>query len=1021
MKELRIVQSLTEPIESCLWLRELEGTMVLQYFGPNGWDSLSTKWENVLSNYLIASGAIKNSDDTFTMEGKFENKTLAEALYIMARGIALDTNNEFAPSSSSVNEALTLKLDIPQVDAWTSYTQNSCIQTVGGDRDVKNGLIKDISFKAAKNTSKEFNEFPLNEKCRFAVSTFNLIYLVASQAGGGGSVKFYNPACKWGEYGSSAENNGILITDKNGNIVTPTSITTRYRGETTSITTPSEVHNEIRYYLPEHEGVTTASFGHSVDVFDLCVHICWSNGKDFKYVEQTGKIIEISNDLTFAGLTTSDIILRSIIYNNNEYFDLIKIYQHTYNGVDYTAEYQHNLGGVELKNLTWSVSTYVEEGETKYKFSATLVNGSEIVKNNGAFAIKSDTSILTYNLVEQTLEIINTPYTTIAQLIAELTNDNVYAIYEIASPIIYHGNTTDLMNISIDDYGIIGLFVTEDGNIIENYLPELTYSFQSNWTDILKNLPTDLISLQEKHNKDIKAITDRVSNVESNLAADEEALSSVFETMHMYGVRINPSTGTVTRIGNEARHQDLPAHRTIGGLLKDDGTFTPFTNQSDWTNEIKDGSQGQVMVEFPDIWWKCEDTPSDGIIMKWSAAPITGYYKSPKFYCSAYEATVDRNNNILSSVKNTTAQYRGCGNQSAWDDTYRDARGLPATAFAMYNGTTYAQNRNKINGTPDYKWNQYTYMAHWRLTWMFVIEFANLNSQTAVNHTLTPEGYHQGGLGSGVSNINSTKWSTYNSYYPFVPCGYTDTIGTGTGEMDFTMPYEYDASDAAHFAGEYDSTVGGTLDMYYSSSVDTTKIYKCIQDAPAGTAITNTSYFTASTRLVTKVNKYRGIEMPFGHTFKWVEGVYIYANSDTPDLTTYKPKDSNTHDNFILKDTRLYTGSSSLPVALNTDKSMNENVYTYVGGEVKANGNVNAIIGGVQGYFNCKSVTGTAYYSDYHYQDTPSSGSALRALIVGGYAHSGSTCGLFFCRSHCSRSISDAAVGFRLCYHPSYN
>ena len=139
---------------------------------------------------------------------------------------------------------------------------------------------------------------------------------------------------------------------------------------------------------------------------------------------------------------------------------------------------------------------------------------------------------------------------------------------------------------------------------------------------------------------------------------------------------------------------------------------------------------------------------------------------------------------------NTTADYRGGANQADWDTLSKTVLGRPATQISRTNFRTYARNR-KAGST---KWNCMTYDVQKMLYWLFVVEYATLNSQEAFNTQLTAEGYRQGGLGDGVTTLDSGKWNTFNGYYPFIPCGYTDELGNGTGEKEYTMPTEYDAS-----------------------------------------------------------------------------------------------------------------------------------------------------------------------------------------------------------------------------------
>ena len=44
------------------------------------------------------------------------------------------------------------------------------------------------------------------------------------------------------------------------------------------------------------------------------------------------------------------------------------------------------------------------------------------------------------------------------------------------------------------------------------------------------------------------------------------------------------------------------------------------------------------------------------------------------------------------------------------------------------------------------------------------------------------------GWGDGVTTVNSTKWSDFNSSYPFVSCGITNALGNKTGVVSFNLP-----------------------------------------------------------------------------------------------------------------------------------------------------------------------------------------------------------------------------------------
>lgn len=302
------------------------------------------------------------------------------------------------------------------------------------------------------------------------------------------------------------------------------------------------------------------------------------------------------------------------------------------------------------------------------------------------------------------------------------------------------------------------------------------------------------------------------------------------EEQCMYGIERDKTVSSrlVTRIGNTALHKSLPVHNRMRGcLLDDDGNVVEYLNPRNWTGHVRDGSRGQVMVEFGDFYCRFE-TSANIERVKFSLFPLPGYRYVPLMYVSAYEATVQRSTNKLSSVVNTTADYRGGANQADWDTLSKTVLGRPATQISRTNFRTYARNR-KAGST---KWNCMTYDVQKMLYWLFVVEYATLNSQEAFNTQLTAEGYRQGGLGDGVTTLDSGKWNTFNGYYPFIPCGYTDELGNGTGEKEYTMPTEYDAS---------------------SKKV--------------------------------KVCRYRGIENPFGHIWQWNDGINVRINPGSNGLS----------------------------------------------------------------------------------------------------------------------------------------
>lgn len=314
---------------------------------------------------------------------------------------------------------------------------------------------------------------------------------------------------------------------------------------------------------------------------------------------------------------------------------------------------------------------------------------------------------------------------------------------------------------------------------------------------------------------------EKIQNLQINKADRTEIpkIEDLLIANHAYGIEFDTtvSSPVCTRIGNMNLHKTLPIQSLMKGCLLDDmGNVTQYLPANDWTNSTRDGSEGQVMVEIPQHYRKFV---TDGTKRQvWlSTIPLEGYHEVPKSYVSAYQATVQRSTLKLSSVVNTDPDFRG-GNNTDWDNTYRSLCGLPATSISRTNFRKYARNRN----TNTTSWNCMVYDIYKTIYWLFVVEYANFNSQSAYNAQLTSEGFKQGGLGNGVTTIDSTKWNNYNAYNPIVPCGYTDSLGNNTGEIVFNMPIEYDSA-------------GKTI----------------------------------------SVPRYRGIENPFGHIWHWIDGINI--------------------------------------------------------------------------------------------------------------------------------------------------
>lgn len=327
---------------------------------------------------------------------------------------------------------------------------------------------------------------------------------------------------------------------------------------------------------------------------------------------------------------------------------------------------------------------------------------------------------------------------------------------------------------------------------------------------------------------------------DERVALIKEQVEGIANQIGVYGVVHNyeQSSPDLTRIGNMSYHKILPVQSLMRRcLLNDDGTVNYYLDPNDSTKKADgsaaygDGRDGQVMVEVPAHYRKHTlDSVAKTFTTEISLAPFRGAMYVPKYYVGAYEAALDRTNNKLASVDNWTAQYRGGNNTSSWDGTYRTLIARPVTNISLTNFRTYAHNRGA-------GWNCYEYFIHMDLYWLFAIEYATLNSQKTFNAALDGNGYHQGGLGPGVSNI--PDWNGYNGYNPMIPCGVTNPLGNNTGVVTHNV------------------MASNGVSVYYAAPVPS----------------------------------YRGVENPFGHIWKWTDGYLCVGNGTNQDVYTCRRRD----------------------------------------------------------------------------------------------------------------------------------
>lgn len=336
-----------------------------------------------------------------------------------------------------------------------------------------------------------------------------------------------------------------------------------------------------------------------------------------------------------------------------------------------------------------------------------------------------------------------------------------------------------------------------------------------------------------------------VSSLPSNVVSRHitfNVTSQNLEEFDWYGVSWSETSSNpdCTRIGNMDMHRTLPIQSMMKPfditniedtvseiILPIDDQFqkTSYANATNIQQSIVSRDSDNIMIRIPEFWYTDDYVPGTKTHnLKLCPHAKPGWYHHKEAYVSAYE--VYKSGDKLVSVKGQ----------------------LPTVNLNRTNGRTWAR-ANGFDG--ETKWNLYTYEEHRAICHLFLVEYATRNSQKAVNTELTPEGFRQGGLGSGcttgIVTINGAKtWS-------FIPTGSSDSLGSGSGEVTVTIQ----------------------------------------QTDQSGS---NTSTITR------KCNRYRGIENPFGHVWKHTDDVIsVYGNGYRTWYKSVKPDQFTTNKNASYK------------------------------------------------------------------------------------------------------------------------
>lgn len=497
----------------------------------------------------------------------------------------------------------------------------------------------------------------------------------------------------------------------------------------------------------------------------------------------------------------------------------------------------------------------------------------------------------------------------------------------------------------------IWFHVKQDMGVLQNYSVQI--SIYQNLTVAITSGMNYLISVNDGidvytklsndfSENDIRQLTIRTTGDGTKALMDDGTYKSIpsLEDQYAYGVEWDTASSSPdgVRVGNMQLHRELPIQSKLRGVILDNnGGIKNYLNNSNWSNINAEYLTESVMTEIPEHWYKLYQYGTKFRMML-SAIPLPGYSHINQFYISSFESGIDRSSSTLISsygVGSTNVNKRGGDNTAEWDSTYRSLLGRPVTNLTRDQFRQAARKRGS-------GWEMYTYNAHKILFWLFAVEYATLDSQKPFNAQKDANGFAQGGLGPGPTQMKD--WTNFNNANPLIPCGYTNEFGNGSGEKAYV-----------------------------------------VKNASGGTHAT------------LMANRYRGIENPFGHIWKYTDGANI----------------------------QVTTGDAGLSILWTTDEPSNFSDTSYTGYDKKGNicrtnGYAKKMLLGEDGDIVATEVGGSSstYRCCYYFTNTLDN--RMQVVLVGGYADHGSRAGLACVVTADAPSTALRYFGTRLCFFPEF-
>lgn len=307
-----------------------------------------------------------------------------------------------------------------------------------------------------------------------------------------------------------------------------------------------------------------------------------------------------------------------------------------------------------------------------------------------------------------------------------------------------------------------------------------------------------------------------IINEQGNPAWGSAAFIPTFENA-AYGIEWTKDDNDIIRIGNAKFHRELPIQNRLKGCVYNEKKISYFLNPTGWAKPLEngfapplDGSDGDVGVRVPEFYMCVKDTGTK--YQLWiSDFNIDGTFTRVHPFIISHTKTMTRTREdgkeevFSACIKHDDTRYLGGSKNPSI--TAIKLQGRPRTGITYDKANEFCANRGDWITMIDY-------LEYCALQALCYIEYANFDNQAALNTNLTSDGFKQGGLGAGVTNLDWDRWTAFNGNNPIIYTYWSSehNIGNGSTNGDHYVLGQFNA-DGSNF-NTYPAVYRGILNFF---------------------------------------------------------------------------------------------------------------------------------------------------------------------------------------------------------------